>query len=70
AGIGPVPLVVTADHIYVEARVKRELTELGVKRVVIPRPGRLGRERRALEHKGAFGVMSSCARDARGESRC
>jgi IS5 family transposase len=54
ATLARAPRLVTADHIYGEARVEKELTELGVKRVVIPRLGKPGAERRAAEHKRSF----------------
>jgi IS5 family transposase len=45
---------VTADRGYGEAKVDRQLTDLGVKNVVIPRKGRPSQARRAEEHRTAF----------------
>jgi IS5 family transposase len=43
--------IVTADRGYGEADVDRQLTDLGVKNVVIPRKARPPRARRADEHR-------------------
>ncbi len=51
---GRVPRTVTADRGYGEARVEDALTDPGVKTVVIPRTGRPGQARQALEHRRAF----------------
>jgi IS5 family transposase len=51
---GRTPGTVTADRGYGEAKVDRELTDLGVKTVVIPRKGRPSQARRAEEHRKAF----------------
>jgi IS5 family transposase len=48
------PRTVTADRGYGEARVENDLHELGVRTVVIPRKGRPGKARQALEHRRAF----------------
>ena len=48
------PRTVTADRGYGEARVDNDLHELGVRTVVIPRKGRPGKARQALEHRRAF----------------
>ena len=45
---------VTADRGYGEAKVDNQLTELGVKNVVIPRKGKPSQARRAEEHRHAF----------------
>jgi IS5 family transposase len=51
---GRTPGTVTADRGYGEAHVDRELTDLGVKNVVIPRKGKPSQARRAEEHRPAF----------------
>jgi IS5 family transposase len=48
------PRTVTADRGYGEAKVEGELHELGVRTVVIPRQGRPGKARQAVEHRPAF----------------
>jgi IS5 family transposase len=48
------PRTVTADRGYGEAKVDNELHELGVRTVVIPRKGRPGKARQAVEHRPAF----------------
>jgi IS5 family transposase len=51
---GRTPRTVTADRGYGEANVDRELTDLGVKNVVIPRKGKPSHARRTEEHRPAF----------------
>jgi IS5 family transposase len=51
---GRVPRTVTADRGYGEAAVDQALHDLGVKNVVIPRKGRPGSARQALEHRRSF----------------
>ncbi|MGH3674285.1 MAG: ISNCY family transposase [Mycobacterium sp.] len=51
---GRPPRTVTADRGYGEAAVDTELTNLGVRNVVIPRKGRPGAARRRVEHSPAF----------------
>ncbi len=51
---GRTPATVTTDRGYGEANVDRELTDLGVKNVVIPRKGKPSQARRADEHRPAF----------------
>ena len=51
---GRTPRSVTADRGYGEAKVDQQLTELGVKHVVIPRKGKPSQARRAKEHRRAF----------------
>ena len=51
---GRTPGTVTTDRGYGEASVDRELTDLGVKNVVIPRKGKPSQARRAEEHRPAF----------------
>ena len=51
---GRTPGTVTADRGYGEAKVDRQLTDLGVKNVVIPRRGKPSQTRRAEEHRKAF----------------
>jgi len=48
------PGTVTTDRGYGEANVDRELTDLGVKNVVIPRKGKPSQARRSDEHRPAF----------------
>lgn len=48
------PGAVTADRGYGEARVEREVAELGVARVAIPRKGRAGLARQAVERARPF----------------
>ena len=54
ARIGKVPRAVTADRGYGEARVDQELADLGVARVAIPRRGRTGPVRQAVERRRGF----------------
>jgi IS5 family transposase len=54
ARTGQRPRTVTADRGYGEARVENNLHELGVRTVAIPRKGRPGQARQALEHRQAF----------------
>ena len=51
---GRPPGAVTADRGYGEAAVDTELTDLGVRTVVIPRKGRPGTARRQVEHSRGF----------------
>lgn len=51
---GRTPDTVTADRGYGEAKVDQQLTDLGVKNVVIPRKGRPSPARRAVEHRKPF----------------
>jgi IS5 family transposase len=51
---GRVPRTVTADRGYGEAAVEQQLTDRGVRTVVIPRKGKPGAARRAVEHRPAF----------------
>jgi transposase, IS5 family len=52
--LGRAPTAVTADRGYGEAKVDDELTDLGVKHVVIPRKGKPSAARRATEHGRGF----------------
>jgi transposase, IS5 family len=54
ARFGHVLRVVTADRGYGEAAVERDLQDLGVTRVVIPRKGRPGAARQAIERRRSF----------------
>jgi IS5 family transposase len=54
ARTGRTPRSVTADRGYGEAKVDQQLTDRGVRNVVIPRKGRPGAARRAVEHRPAF----------------
>ena len=51
---GRVPRTVTADRGYGEAAIDQQLTEVGVKNVVIPRKGKPSQARRAEEHRKPF----------------
>jgi transposase, IS5 family len=51
---GRTPRTVTADRGYGEANVDRQLTDLGVTNVVIPRKGKPSQARRAEEHRKPF----------------
>jgi transposase, IS5 family len=51
---GRAPRAVTADRGYGEASVERELHELGVRSVAIPRKGKPTATRREFEHRRAF----------------
>ena len=51
---GRKPRTVTADRGYGEASVDNALRDLGVRTVVIPRKGRPGKARQAVEHRPAF----------------
>src|SRR5262249_50228352 len=52
--LGRVPDQTTADRGYGEASVERELEQLGVGTVVIPRKGKPGNTRQQVEHSPAF----------------
>lgn len=54
---GRAPRAVTADRGYGEASVERELHELGIRSVAIPRKGKPGATRREFEHRRAFRKM-------------
>ena len=51
---GRTPRAVTADRGYGEASVERDLYELGVRSVAIPRKSKPSAARRAFEHRRAF----------------
>ena len=51
---GRTPRAVTADRGYGEASVERDLHELGVRSVAIPRKSKPSAARRELEHRRAF----------------
>ena len=51
---GRAPRTVTTDRGYGEAKVDKQLTDLGVTNVVIPRKGKPTPARRAEEHRKAF----------------
>jgi transposase, IS5 family len=53
-GPGEVPRAVTADCGYGETRVDQELAVLGVARVAIPRRGRAGPARQAVQRQRGF----------------
>jgi IS5 family transposase len=52
--LGRTPEQATADRGYGEARVDRELEQLGVQTVVIPRKGTPGNARQEIEHSPGF----------------
>jgi len=52
--LGVIPRAVTADRGYGEASVEKELSALGVKKVVIPRKGRANAERQKLQTSKGF----------------
>jgi len=54
ARTGCAPGAATADRGYGEASVERDLHELGVRAVTIPRNGKPGATRREFEHRRAF----------------
>ena len=54
ARFGHVPRAVTADRGYGEAAVEHDLQDLGVTRVVIPRKGRPGAARQAIQRGRSF----------------
>jgi len=54
ARTGKVPGAVTADRGYGEARIDQDLTDLGVARIAIPRRGRAGPARQAIERGRGF----------------
>jgi IS5 family transposase len=54
ARTGHTPRAVTADRGYGEASVERDLHELGVRHVAIPRKSKPGAARREFEHRRAF----------------
>jgi IS5 family transposase len=51
------PKAVTADRGYGEASVEAGLTDLGVKRIAIPRKGKPGKARRAVESARGFRTL-------------
>jgi IS5 family transposase len=54
---GRAPRAVTADRGYGEANVERELHELGIRSVAIPRKAKPSATRREFEHRRAFRKM-------------
>ena len=52
--LGRVPRAVTTDRGYGEAGIDKQITDLGVKNVVIPRKGKPSEARRATEHSRPF----------------
>ncbi len=52
--VGRAPRAVTADRGYGEAKVQKDLEQLGVKRVAIVRKGRQSATRRAVERRPGF----------------
>jgi transposase, IS5 family len=52
--VGRAPRAVTADRGYGQASVERDLHELGVRTVAIPRASNPGAARREFEHRRAF----------------
>ena len=54
ARTGKLPRAVTADRGYGEAHLDQELADLGVARVAIPRRGRAGPARQAVERRRGF----------------
>jgi IS5 family transposase len=52
--LGRAPKAVTADRGYGEGKTDADLTELGVKAVVIPRKGKPSQSRREIEHGRRF----------------
>ena len=54
ARTGRTPRAVTAARGYGEASLERDLTDLGVRRVAIPRKGKPTAARREFEHRRAF----------------
>lgn len=67
---GKVPRAVTADRGYGEAGVDAELAALGVTKVCIPRKGRPGAARRAVESSGPFRRMVRWRTGAEGRISC
>jgi len=52
--VGRVPAAVTADRGYGRAAYERDLHELGVRTVAIPRQGKISAARKTLEHSRGF----------------
>ncbi|MCA1692307.1 MAG: ISNCY family transposase [Actinobacteria bacterium] len=67
---GRAPRAVTADRGYGEARVEDELAELGVKRVVIPRRGKAGSARQAVERGRGFRKLVKWRTGCEGRVSC
>ena len=67
---GKVPRAVTADRGYGEAGVDAQLSALGVNKVVIPRKGRPGAARRAVESSRPFRRMVRWRTGAEGRISC
>jgi len=67
---GKVPRAVTADRGYGEAGVDAQLEALGVTKVVIPRKGRPGAARRAVESSRQFRRMVRWRTGAEGRISC
>jgi IS5 family transposase len=63
---GRTPRIVTADRGYGEAEVDRQLTDLDVKNVVIPRKARPTQGPRADEHRKAFRRTNKWRTDTEG----
>ena len=67
---GRTPGTVTADRGYGEAKVDRQLTDLGVTTVVIPRRGKPSQARRTEEHRKAFRRTVKWRTGAEGRFSC
>ena len=67
---GRTPRAVTADRGYGEAAIETQLRELGVTQVCIPRKGRPGAARRAVEHSRSFQRMTRWRTGAEGRINC
>jgi IS5 family transposase len=67
---GRTPRAVTADRGYGEAAIDARLHELGVTQVCIPRKGRPGAARRAVEHSRSFQRMVRWRTGAEGRISC
>ena len=63
---GRAPRVVTADRGYGEAAVDQQLLDRGVGNVVIPRKGKPGKARRAVEHRPSVPPSGEVADRLRG----
>ena len=67
---GRTPRAVTADRGYREAAIEAQLRDLGVTQICIPRKGRPGAPRRAVEHSRSFQRMIRWRTGAEGRINC
>jgi len=65
---GRIPAAVTADRGYGQPAVERDLQELGVRTVAIPRQAKTSPARKTIEHRRSFHRLVKCGPAAKGGS--